>query len=266
MYNALYWVWCRQEELKNLGYEVHCYFGCSGSFYTHIFSDEDCNFLTEVFDFNFFDNWKLVSTLNTNEGNFENHTEYKLINNYRNAVRCYLEKENSVDNLNLREFEDLLFSDRNNPKNFFSEKVKKFCEEELKKFPEDFVLIHFRQYENLDINKSFSMYEQEIDSFVNKYKNEKIIFITSSEKTKELMKKRNYGNILFNNYIQKESWICRLKSEELFDYLKNTITDMYLVCYAKKIMKLGVSWNSNFLIFGTINNKTSISNRERFNW
>jgi hypothetical protein len=93
------------------------------------------------------------------------------------------------------------------------------------------------------------------------------MFISSSEKTKNLLKEKKNNNIVYNEYKQNDIWITRglnLNDNELFDQLKYTIIDMYLVSYAKKILKVGIGWTSSFLFYGIINNKTNIPNKIRF--
>lgn len=263
IFTGLYWTWHRQEELKGLGYTVKIYFQCSSSGYTTIKSEDDCGYITKIFDFSIFDDWKFILDLDTNIGNFSSSEDYKLVNNYLNSVRCYFEKNNPLDNISLKEFGSMHLLETTK-KNFFTEDVHNYCQKKLLEFPDDFILIHFRQHEKSNIVDSFRENEKIIDDFVSNYENEKIVFISSSEKTKNLVREKNYTNVVFNRYVQKDIYITNLEGEELLDYVKNTIVDMYLVSKAKKILRLGVGWHSSFLNFGAINNETSISNYERF--
>ena len=263
IFTGLYWVWSRQEELKSLGYTVKIYFQCSNSLYTKINSEEDCGYITKIFDFSNFDDWEFIVNFDTNQGNFNSSEDYKLVNNYLNVVRCYFEKSNPLDDITLEEFGTIPLVETRK-KNLFVEEVNNFCLEKLSEFPNEFILMHFRQHESSDIMNGFRENEKNIDDFVMDNKNEKIVFITSSEKIKNLVREKNYSNVVFNEYVQKDVYITRLNREELFDYLKNTIVDMYLVSKAKKIIRLGVGWRSSFLNFGAINNETSIPNYERF--
>lgn len=263
IFTGLYWVWLRQEEIKSLGYSVKIYFQCSSSGYTNVTSEKDCNYITEIFDFSNFDDWEFIFNFNTNQGNFYLSENYKLVNNYLNVVRCYFEKTNSIDEIVLEDLGSLHLVESKR-KNFFKEEIHNFCVQKLLEFPNEFILIHFRQHEFQNIVDTFKENENFIENFVMSNKNEKIVFISSSEKTKNLVREKNYSNVIFNDYVQKDIYITSLYGEELFDYLKNTIVDMYLVSKAKKILRLGIGWHSSFLNFGAINNETSTPNHERF--
>jgi len=267
MYSALYQLWYRQEELKKLGFNVKSYVFCPSSFYKNIDCVEDCNFLYDFFDFSVLDNYEIIKESATNFGGFPNCENFKLINNWRNAVRVYIDVKSQINNLSLEDFDNIIDRDDLPSKNLFSTKIIEFCENKISNLPKNFSLIHFRQHENNNIDDDFEKSYPVIKQFIETNNNEKIMFISSSEKTKNLLKEKKNNNIVYNEYKQNDIWITRglnLNDNELFDQLKYTIIDMYLVSYAKKILKVGIGWTSNFLFYGIINNKTNIPNKIRF--
>lgn len=264
MYSALYMLYHRQEELKILGYKVKTYVSCWKSFYTSIEKYEDTLFLEKIFNFSLFDDYEILINLDTNLGNFPNSSDYKLVNNYLNSIRCYLEKGNSIDSIDLFDFGNVLIRDDLNKFNLFNKEIQLFCESEIKKFPNTFLLIHYRQHENQDIDEYFNSVQNSLQELILENSKKNIVFITSSEKVKTLVREMGYKNVFFNEYKQNDVWITNLSGEKLIDHIKHTLVDMYLVSYAEKIIRFGVGWNSNFLFYGSTNNKTLIPNQKRF--
>lgn len=264
MFTSLYWTWCRQEELKSLGYKTKCILSCTQSFYTSISSIEDCSYLSEIFNLDELGDWELNNSFDVNIGNFFQSENYKLVNNYLNVVRCYVEKENPINSLDLLVFGEMWRRDDLINKNLFNIEISNYCISQIKKFPNDFYLIHFRQDDFTNHDTDFALNEPAIESFINNNSDKNIIFISSSGRTKSLMKNKGYSNVFFNEFKQGDTWICNLKSNNLIEYLKLTLIDMFLFSYAKKILRIGVMRNSMFCTFGIVNNNSSVPNAERF--
>jgi len=263
MYSNIYYLYYRQEELKKKGYDVKVIISCQTNGYTTVSSIEDCYFLGRIFDLSVFDNLIVSTELDTTLGNFTNYQNYKIINNYLNFLRCYVEITNPINSLDLIEFNDIDKKDDLPKWNLLSNEVRVYCENYIKRFPKNFNVIHFRCGDKTDVEYEFNKYKKDIDDFVSNSDNN-IIFLTTSEKIKNLMIDEKYNNVFFNEYPQGELWTKKLNGEELVNYLKNILVDMCLISHAEKIKRLGIFWFSNFLFFGTTNNQTLISNKLRF--
>lgn len=259
-YGAMYRVYLTQEILKKIGYSVKTYVNIGLNPYK--MNSHDREIFKKIFDFSVFDNLEII----LHEFN-DTHLpkNYELIYDNSRIYKVYVdEKINTdygLDGLYYWQDVDHL------PKyNLLNKDIIKFCEEKITTFPENFYSIHYRWFEIDNKETSLKSYENMIMSFLDENK-EKPIFICSSDNNfKKFISELKYSNIFFNNYDFPENWYTRrydLTDDELFEFFKETLFDMYALSKSEKILRLG-TWFSGFLFFSCTFNQTNISNKLRY--
>lgn len=264
-YDVLYRLYTTQEKLKNLGYVVKSYvdFGLN----PYKMDTRDRKVFYQVLKLELLDNLVIYTEgFDSSVGNFPERNSCELIFNNSNIFSVFVDKV--IDNL--YPFEDfVLWQKRDDlPKvSMLTADVTSYCENKLKVFGENFFCIHYRPYELHnqieELNKNFP----QIESFILENSKNKIFICTQFEVLKRKLKEKNYLNVLLNNYefptdhgaVRGLGW----NDEELLNYLKETIFEMYAISKSEKIYRIS-GWFSNFLFFSNTFNQTKISNLDRY--
>jgi hypothetical protein len=135
---------------------------------------------------------------------------------------------------------------------------------------DDFVVIHFRELDDVADNYNHQILQNNLESvnFNQNYRalekvediinNNKKVFVCSNNVKIKLMLSERYPNvIIYNDNVQKI--IHRTYSDE--EYLNHCITEFYILSKAKKIFSFGkYVWISNFLIYGLIHFQETATN------
>jgi len=265
IYDSIYRFYNTQEYLKKLGYSVKIYVNFDNNHYrTH---NSDREFIKKIFNFELFDNIVLcTSGFDPHQENFDEKKECELILNKDRIYYVYVDKK--VDGLQyIEDYHDWQKRDDLPKVNMFSDNVITFCNEKMKSFNKEIVVIHYRPFEYQDQLEVLKQSEKEIDVIILNNLNKTVCLLTPFKTVKDYFKNKNYPNLYVNDYNFTEFFEIRglkLPDDELVPYLKEISFEMNLISKSKEIYRLGCSWFSNFLFHSCTFNQTNLTNKERY--
>jgi hypothetical protein len=154
--------------------------------------------------------------------------------------------------------------------NLLSDEVTEYCEMKSKEIKEGYVGLHYRIFssDNEDnIESDLESYKSTINSVLEE-NSDKVVFVSTNKNlVKKYLKSSNYTNYHINTFVfpNVHDSIRELKinDDELFEILKETLCDMYLLSKCEKIYRIA-NWFSAFLSFSCLYNQTNVSNKLRY--
>jgi hypothetical protein len=267
MYVGIYQVWYLQEELKKLGYNVKTIIDLGRSPYK--LYGEDRTIFKRIFKLDLLDGLEIVL------GNLEhinNELNQNLIAayNYEHIHKVFVDEK--IDGFDeIKHIKHSWYYRDDLPKiNLLSDEVTKYCESKSNEIESGYIGLHYRPFssDNEDnIAPDLEKFKPEINNILDENK-DKIVFVsTNKHLVKEYLYNSSYTNYHINKFIfpNVHDGIRELKinDDELFEILKETLCDMYLLSKCEKIYRIA-GWFSAFLSFSCLYNQTNISNRLRY--
>ena len=267
MYTNLYQIYYLQEELKKIGYEVKTIIDLRCSPYK--FYGEDRNIFKRIFKLDLLDGLEIVVD-NFKAINDDLSRDLIKVYNYEHIHTVFVdEKSNEFDNIKHVKYSWYYRDDL--PKiNLFSDEVTRYCELKSKEVGDNYIGLHYRPFssdnEN-NIESDLENYKLEINNILEE-NHDNIVFISTNKfLVKEYLKNSNYNNYYINEFVfpNVHDSIRELKinDDELFEILKETLCDMYLLSKCEKIYRIA-NWFSAFLSFSCLYNQTNVSNTLRY--
>lgn len=267
MYSNVYRIYDVQEQLKKLGYTVKVTLEISNNPYkTH---DSDREIFKRIFKLEKLDGFELIP-YNLESVNYELSKKYTKVYNYEHIYTIFVdEKHPEFDNVHHMKHSWYYRDDL--PKiNFLSDEVTEFAEERLKKIGKDFIGVHYRPFSSDNIHNI----ESDLESYKPFFKDvlethkDKLVFVsTNKNAVKKYLKSSEYTNFFINEFeftdVHEGIKGLRLNDDVLFEHLKETLCDMYLLSKCETIYRIA-NWFSGFLFFACTYNQTNVSNRVRF--
>jgi hypothetical protein len=267
MYTNLYQIYYLQEELKKIGYEVKTIIDLGRNPYKMY--SEDRNIFKRIFKLDLLDELEIVIG-NLETVNDDLSQDLIKVYNYEHIHTVFVdEKSGEFDNI--KHVKHSWYYRDDLPKiNLFSDEVTKYCELKSKEIGDNYIGLHYRPFssDNEDnIESDLENYKLEINNILEE-NHDKIVFISTNKfLVKEYLKNSNYTNYYINEFVfpNVHDSIRELKinDDDLFEILKETLCDMYLLSKCEKIYRIA-NWFSAFLSFSCLYNQTNVSNTLRY--
>jgi hypothetical protein len=267
MYSNIYRVYDVQQQLKNLGYNVYVYIDFTRNPYK--VNSTDRSVFYKVFKLNMLDNLTIISDGDTSLfETVKNNNEYYY--NYEHIYSVYVDKK--VDELNdIHHMKHSWYYRDDLPKiNFFTDEIMEYCVNKRNSLGDEFYGIHYRPFASdnpANQEEDLNTYKSEIDNFLISNKDKKVYVSVQFDIVKNYLKNSSHENFILNDYQFPLTFehirVMNLTDDILYDYLKETIFDMYMLSTCKKIYRIA-NWFSGFLFFSCTFNNTGIPNQERF--
>ena len=267
MYTNLYQIIYLQEELKKIGYEVKTIIDLGISPYKA--DGEDRDIFKRIFKFDLLDSVEIVVG-GLEKVNDNLSQDLIKVYNYEHIHTVFVDKKSSkFDSIKHVKYSWYYRDDL--PKiNLFSDEVTKYCELKSKEIGDDYIGLHYRPFssDNEDnIQSDLEDYKLEIHNILEE-NHDKIVFISTNKLlVKEYLKNSKYTNYYINDFVfpnvHDSIRGLSINEEELFQILKETVCDMYLLSKCKKIYRIA-NWFSAFLSFSCLYNQTNVSNTLRY--
>jgi hypothetical protein len=267
MYSNIYRVYDVQQQLKNLGYTVYVYIDFTRNPYK--VNSADRSVFYKVFKLDMLDNLTIISNGDTSLfDSVKNNNEYYY--NYEHIYSVYVDKK--VDELNnIHHMKHSWYYRDDLPKiNFFTDGVMEYCVNKRNSFGDEFYGIHYRPFASdnpVNQEEDLNTYKSEIDDFLISNKNKKVYVSVQFDIVKNYLRNSSHENFILNDYKFPLTFehirTMNLTDDILYEYLKETIFDMYMLSTCKQIYRIA-NWFSGFLFFTCTFNNTGIPNQERF--
>jgi len=262
-----YQIYYLQEQLKQIGYEVKTIIDLGRSPYKT--TGEDRNIFRRIFNFDFLDDLEIIL------GNLEHvktNLRDELIEVYKyehvHSVFVNIESDNFTK---INHVKHSWYYRDDLPKiNLFNTEVIDYCESKCLKIPKINVGLHYRPFssdnEN-NIQSDLETFKNDIHSILEKNSDEIVFVSTNKNLLKEYLKNSSYKNVYVNDFVfpnvHEAIRSLNLNDDALFEILRETIFDMFLLSKCEKIYRIA-NWFSAFLSFACLYNQTDVSNRLRF--
>lgn len=267
MYSNIYRVYDVQQQLKNLGYTVHVYIDFTRNPYK--VNGPDRSVFNKIFKLDMLDNLTIVSNGDTSLfQTIKNNNEYYY--NYEHIYSVYVDQK-TTGLYDIHHMKHSWYYRDDLPKiNFFTDEVMEYCINKRNSLGDEFYGIHYRPFasdnpENQE--DDLNTYKNEIDSFLTLNKDKKVYVSVQFDIVKNYLRNSNHTNFILNDYQFPLTFehirVMNLTDDVLYDYLKETIFDMYMLSTCKQIYRIA-NWFSGFLFFTCTFNNTGIPNQDRF--
>lgn len=267
MYSNIYRVYDVQQQLKNLGYTVHVYIDFTRNPYK--VNGPDRSVFNKIFKLDMLDNLTIVSNGDTSLfQTIKNNNEYYY--NYEHIYSVYVDQK-TTGLYDIHHMKHSWYYRDDLPKiNFFTDEVMEYCINKRNSLGDEFYGIHYRPFasdnpENQE--DDLNTYKNEIDSFLILNKDKKVYVSVQFDIVKNYLRNSNHTNFILNDYQFPLTFehirVMNLTDDVLYDYLKETIFDMYMLSTCKQIYRIA-NWFSGFLFFTCTFNNTGIPNQDRF--
>jgi hypothetical protein len=264
-YDTLYRIYVTQEQLKKYGYNVKTYINFGLNPYK--MDNDDRSVFFNLLKFKLIDNLIIYTDgINPCTDGFPEKNGCELYYNNSNIYNVYLNETPKFD-LKLENFDDWYTRDDLPKISLLEDVIVDFCEEKLKNYPKKFYSIHYRPYEYSNQEEEISNNYEIIKKFIEENLNTPIFFFSQFKGIIDKLKKEKYTNLIFNDFDFKIDHNgvrgLGLSDDDLYDYMKEVIFDMYTLSKSEKILRIG-GWFSNFLFFSSTYNQTTLSNKNRY--
>ena len=267
MYLGIYQIYYLQEELKKIGYNVKTIINLGRSPYKVY--GEDRNVFRRIFKLHLLDNLEIIL-----EGLdvVNNQLKEELIEAYKYEHIHTVFVDNLIDEFSkINHIKHSWYYRDDLPKiNLLSDEVTEYSERKSKEVGDGYIGLHYRIFssDNEDnIESDLETYKSKINEVLEKNSDKTVFVSTNKDLIKEYLKKSGYKNYYINTFIfpNVHDSIRELKinDDELFEILKETLCDMYLLSKCEKIYRIS-NWFSAFLSFSCLYNQTNISNKLRY--
>ena len=267
MYTNLYQIYYLQEELKKIGYEVKTIIDLGRSPYKTV--GKDRNVFKRIFKLDLLDGVEIVSG-NLEKVNYDLSQDLIKVYNYEHIHTVFVdEKSDKFDNI--KHVKHSWYYRDDLPKiNFFSDEVTKYCELKSKEVGGDYIGLHYRILSSdteSNIESDLENYKLEIDNILEE-NHDKIVFVSTNKfLINEYLKNSDYTNYYINDFVfpnvHDSIRGLSINDDELFEILKETLCDMYLLSKCEKIYRIA-NYFSAFLSFSCLYNQTNVSNTLRY--
>ena len=267
MYLGVYQVYYLQEELKKIGYEVKTIIDLTSSPYKS--SGEDRTIFKRIFKLDLLDNLEIV-TKHVSSVNSELKLSLNEVQKYGHIHTVFVDK--IIDTLNdIKHVKHSWYYRDDLPKiNLLSDEVTNYCEEKSKKIGDNYIGLHYRPFSSdntLNIETDLEKYKVTINNILDENKDTIVFLSTNKQLVKDYLKSSQYKNYYINDFVfpNVHDGIRDLEidDDELFNILKETLCDMYLLSKCEKIYRIS-DWFSGFLSFACLFNQTNVPNTLRF--
>lgn len=267
MYTNLYQIYYLQEELKKIGYEVKTIIDLGYNPYKVY--GEDRNIFKRIFKLDLLDGLEIVAG---NLDTINNNLNKNLIKVYKyEHIHTVFVDEKIIEFDNIKHVKHSWYYRDDLPKiNLFSDEVTKYCELKSKEIGDNYIGLHYRPFssDNEDnIESDLEKYKLEINNILEE-NHDKIVFISTNKfLVKEYLKNSKYTNYYINEFVfpnvHENIKKLKINDDDLFEILKETLCDMYLLSKCEKIYRIA-NWFSAFLSFSCLYNQTNVSNKLRY--
>ena len=267
MYLGIYQIHYLQEQLKEIGYEVKVIIDLGVSPYK-VYGD-DRNVFRRIFKLYLLDNLEIViggiANINNNLDN-----ELSQVYSYEHIHKVFVDiKVDEFDNI--KHIKHSWYYRDDLPKiNFLSDEVTNYSEMISKQIGDGYVALHYRPFSSDDeknIESDLITYKPTIENILEENQDNIVFVSTNKNLVKEYLKNSNYKNYYINSFVFLDVHdtirTLRISDDELFEILKETLCDMYLLSKCKKIYRIA-NWFSGFLSFSCLYNQTGVPNHSRF--
>jgi hypothetical protein len=250
MYSNIYRVYDIQQQLKNLGYTVHVYIDFTRNPYK--VNGPDRSVFYKIFKLDMLDNLTIVSNGDTSLfQTIKNNNEYYY--NYEHIYSVYVDQK-TTGLYDIHHMKHSWYYRDDLPKiNFFTDEVMEYCINKRNSLGDEFYGIHYRPFAS--------------DSFLTLNKDKKVYVSVQFDIVKNYLRNSNHTNFILNDYQFPLTFehirVMNLTDDVLYDYLKETIFDMYMLSTCKQIYRIA-NWFSGFLFFTCTFNNTGTPNQDRF--
>lgn len=267
MYLQIYQVHYLQEELKRIGYCVKTIIDLTSSPYK--IKGNDRSIFQKIFKLELLDNLEIV-VQPISQINSELKNSLNQVYNYEHIHTLFVD-EISNKLVDIKHIKHSWYYRDDLPKiNFLSDDVTNYSEKKSKLIGNEYIGLHYRPFSSdneLNIESDLAKYKE----FINKILDDnldKIVFLsTNKEPVKQYLRNSKYTNYYINDFtfplVHDGIRSLDIDDDELYEILKESLCDMYLLSKCKKIFRIA-NWFSAFLSFSCLFNQTNISNKLRF--
>jgi hypothetical protein len=267
MYLGIYQVYYLQEELKKIGYDVKTIIDLTTSPYKS--SGHDRTIFRRIFKFDLFDDLNIVVE-HISSVNERLRTSLNEVYKYEHIHTVFVDQ--SIEGLkNIKHVKHSWYYRDDLPKiNFLSDEVTKYCEEKSKQIGENYIGLHYRPFSSdneLNIAPDLERFKPTINNILTENINKMVFFSTNKQLVKDYLKNSEFKNFYLNEFVFPNVHdgirSMNIDDEALFDILKESLCDMYLLSKCEKIYRIS-DWFSAFLSFSCLYNQTNVPNTLRF--
>ena len=267
MYLGIYQIYYLQEELKRVGYKVKTIINLGRSPYKVY--GEDRGIFKRIFKLDLLDNLEIILD---DIGGINSKLQETLTEVYKyEHIHTVFVDTLSDGFSDIKHIKHSWYYRDDLPKiNLLSDEVTEYCEMKSKEIKEGYVGLHYRIFssDNEDnIESDLESYKSTINSVLEE-NSDKVVFVSTNKNlVKKYLKSSNYTNYHINTFVFPNVQDCirelKINDDELFEILKETLCDMYLLSKCEKIYRIA-NWFSAFLSFSCLYNQTNVSNKLRY--
>lgn len=267
MYLQIYQVHYLQEELKRIGYCVKTIIDLTSSPYKT--KGNDRSIFQKIFKLELLDNLEIV-VQPISQINNELKNSLNQVYNYEHIHTLFVD-EISNKLVDIKHIKHSWYYRDDLPKiNFLSDDVTYYSEKKSKLIGNEYIGLHYRPFSSdneLNIVSDLEKHKEFINKILDDNQDKIVFLSTNKEPVKQYLRNSKYTNYYINDFtfplIHDGIRSLDINDDQLYEILKESLCDMYLLSKCKKIFRIA-NWFSAFLSFSCLFNQTNISNKLRF--